>query len=273
MTADSLAARISAAPIPFDTDRAASVRDELPDALKKGVVGELIAGTAGSSPYLARLIERHREWLAETIGEAPKASFDALLSRIGSEAADQRALGAELRLIKSRAALLIALADLGGIWDLDQVTGALTLLADAALGAAADLLLRTEVAQGRLPGLDEGDLAAGAGYVVLAMGKHGARELNYSSDIDLICLFDQDRFEPDDFAAAKARYIHVTKQLVKLLAEATQEGYVFRTDLRLRPAPSTTPVCMAMEAAERYYESVGRTWERAAHIKARPAAG
>ncbi|MCH8168824.1 MAG: bifunctional [glutamine synthetase] adenylyltransferase/[glutamine synthetase]-adenylyl-L-tyrosine phosphorylase, partial [Proteobacteria bacterium] len=109
--------------------------------------------------------------------------------------------------------------------------------------------------------------------VVLAMGKQGARELNYSSDIDLICLFDQDRFEPADFAEAKARYIHVTRQVVRLLSETTAEGYVFRTDLRLRPSPSTTPVCMALEAAERYYESVGRTWERAAHIKARPAAG
>ncbi|MDH3665650.1 MAG: bifunctional [glutamine synthetase] adenylyltransferase/[glutamine synthetase]-adenylyl-L-tyrosine phosphorylase [Paracoccaceae bacterium] len=273
MSADSLAARISSAPIPFDTDRAAGVRSELPEALNSGATWDLVAGVAGSSPYLARLIERHGEWLAEAIGETPEAALDRLLADLGSEASDQRALGTELRLAKSRAALLVALADLGGVWDLGQVTGALTRLADAALRAAAGLLLRTEVAQGRLPGLDDGDLASGAGYVVLAMGKHGARELNYSSDIDLICLFDQDRFEPDDFAAAKARYIHVTKQVVKLLGEATQEGYVFRTDLRLRPAPSTTPVCMAMEAAERYYESVGRTWERAAHIKARPAAG
>ncbi|MEM8698777.1 MAG: bifunctional [glutamine synthetase] adenylyltransferase/[glutamine synthetase]-adenylyl-L-tyrosine phosphorylase, partial [Pseudomonadota bacterium] len=87
------------------------------------------------------------------------------------------------------------------------------------------------------------------------------------------CLFDQSRFAPEDFAEAKARYVRVTRDLVKLLSETTEQGYVLRTDLRLRPSPSTTPVCMAMEAAERYYESVGRTWERAAHIKARPVAG
>jgi [glutamine synthetase] adenylyltransferase / [glutamine synthetase]-adenylyl-L-tyrosine phosphorylase len=109
--------------------------------------------------------------------------------------------------------------------------------------------------------------------VVLAMGKMGARELNYSSDIDLICLFDETRFAPDDYHDARASFIRVTRKLCGLLSDYTSEGYVFRTDLRLRPDPSVTPVCLSMDAAERYYESVGRTWERAAYIKARPCAG
>jgi glutamate-ammonia-ligase adenylyltransferase len=150
---------------------------------------------------------------------------------------------------------------------------ALTRLADTALASAVRHLLAAELAQGRLPGLGEDALDSGAGYAVIAMGKQGARELNYSSDIDLICLFDQDRFDASDFAEAKSRYIRVTREMVRLISENTREGYVFRTDLRLRPSPSTTPVCMAMEAAERYYESVGRTWERAAYIKARAVAG
>jgi glutamate-ammonia-ligase adenylyltransferase len=275
----SLASRITTAPIPFDRARAdavlAALASELPTEAQD-TLGELLLGTAGSSAYLGRLIERHGSWLAEIAGDAPEQTMHGLNAALGAgaaEASDSRALGVLLRQVKSRAALLVALADLGGVWDLAQVTGALTGLADAALQAACGWLLRAELRQGRLPGLSEADLDSGAGYVVLAMGKHGARELNYSSDIDLICLFDQDRFEPADFAEAKARYIHVTKQMVRLLSETTGEGYVFRTDLRLRPSPSTTPVCMAMEAAERYYESVGRTWERAAHIKARPAAG
>jgi glutamate-ammonia-ligase adenylyltransferase len=249
MKLGSLESRITTAPIPYDRARA--------DAVLAGLASELQSG-AGSSAYLGRLIERHGGWLAEIAGEAPEKTMHGLSTNLGAEAAeasDSRALGVLLRQAKSRAALLVALADLGGVWDLAQVTGALTDLADATLQAACGWLLRAELRQGRLPGLSEADLDSGAGYVVLAMGKHGARELNYSSDIDLICLFDQDRFEPADFAEAKARYIHVTKQL------------------RLRPSPSTTPVCLAMEAAERYYESVGRTWERAAHIKARPAAG
>ncbi len=276
MERGSLTSRITAAPVPFDRDRAGAVVAGLPGELRSGAMGALLLGTAGSSAYLGRLIERQGSWLAEIAGAAPEQTMHGLLATLGAdatEATEGRALGALLRQVKSRAALVIALADLGGVWDLAQVTGALTDLADGALQAACGWLLRAEIQHGRLPGLGEDDLANGAGYVVLAMGKHGARELNYSSDIDLICLFDQDNFEPADFAAAKARYIHVTKQVVRLLSEITAEGYVFRTDLRLRPSPSTTPVCMAMEAAERYYESVGRTWERAAHIKARPAAG
>ena len=107
----------------------------------------------------------------------------------------------------------------------------------------------------------------------IAMGKMGARELNYSSDIDLIVLFDETRHDPDDYAELRRGFIRVTQRLVKLLSEVTGEGYVFRTDLRLRPDPSVTPVCIATEPAEHYYESVGRTWERAAYIKARVCAG
>ena len=108
---------------------------------------------------------------------------------------------------------------------------------------------------------------------VLAMGKMGARELNYSSDIDLIVLFDETRHDPNDYAELRRGFIRVTQRLVKLLSEVTAEGYVFRTDLRLRPDPSVTPVCIATEPAEHYYESLGRTWERAAYIKARACAG
>ncbi|HUF86354.1 MAG TPA: bifunctional [glutamine synthetase] adenylyltransferase/[glutamine synthetase]-adenylyl-L-tyrosine phosphorylase [Thermohalobaculum sp.] len=275
MTADgSLASRVCAAPLAFDRERARAVVEALPEALASGPMGELLLGTAGSSPYLGGLIEREAEWLAEAAGAAPEDALETLLAAMQDpEIAEPRALATALRRARARGALVVALADLGGVWQLGEVTGALTRLADTALEAAVRLLLGVELRQDRLPGLGEDDLASGAGYAVIAMGKLGARELNFSSDIDLICLFDQDRFEAPDFAQAKARYIHVTRQLVRLISQNTDEGYVFRTDLRLRPSPSTTPICMAMEAAERYYESVGRTWERAAYIKARTAAG
>ena len=89
---------------------------------------------------------------------------------------------------------------------------------------------------------------------VLAMGKMGANELNYSSDIDLIVLFDESRHDPSDYAELRRGFIRVTQKLVKLLSEVTAEGYVFRTDLRLRPDPSVTPVCIATDPAEHYYE-------------------
>ena len=100
------------------------------------------------------------------------------------------------------------------------------------------------------------DNADAAGLVVLAMGKMGAGELNYSSDIDLIVLFDETRHDPENYGKVRAGFIRITQRMVKLLSAVTGGGYVFRTDLRLRPDPPSTPVCMAMEAAERYYESL-----------------
>ena len=267
-----LSARIARHPAVHDPDRAASALSGLSDTLTRGGTGALIAGAAGSSPYLARLIQRHGAWLGDNVTEDPDAVLTGLLRDMDAAAAPDATLASvrsALRRGKSRAALLIALADLGGVWPLGQVTAALTALADTACEAAARYLLHQELGAGRLSKAAEGPDHL-IGYFVLAMGKMGAHELNYSSDIDLIALFDDARFAEDQVLEARARFIHVTRQLVKLLSENTDEGYVFRTDLRLRPSPSTTPVCLARDAAERYYESVGRTWERAAHIKARP---
>ena len=182
-------------------------------------------------------------------------------------------LGAELRRAKRRVALLTGLADLGGAWSLEEVTGHLTAFADLACDLALRAALGAEIRRGKLPGMDEADLATGAGMVIFAMGKMGAFELNYSSDIDLICLFDETRYDRDDFHEARSSLVRATRKMSVMLNDRTAEGYVFRTDLRLRPDPAVTPVCMAMAAAETYYESLGRTWERAAWIKARPAAG
>ncbi len=268
----SLRDAIQSVPRAHDPDRALDTLQRLDPSLQAGELGALLKGTAGSSPYLSRLMIRHGEWLASASLHPVDAAFDDLLVHLRAESAKADSavlLATALRIAKGRAALLIGLADLGSVWDLSKVTGALTELADTACECAAQWLLAKEISSGKLPGLDMPVLADGAGYIVIAMGKMGAGELNYSSDIDLIALFDDGLFDNGDVLAARSRYIHVTRQLVKLLSENTGDGYVFRTDLRLRPSPSTTPVCMARDAAERYYESVGRTWERAAHIKAR----
>ncbi|MEM9148508.1 MAG: bifunctional [glutamine synthetase] adenylyltransferase/[glutamine synthetase]-adenylyl-L-tyrosine phosphorylase [Pseudomonadota bacterium] len=272
--AAALTARITEAP-PLLAGAAALPAD-LPESLTQGAIGDLLRGAASNAPYLLGLIGRHGPWLEIVAGHAPEATLEtqrASLRREGAAAPDARHLGTILRAAKSRAALLIALSDLGGIWPVETVTEALSALAEDCVATATDWLIREALARGKLPGFAPDSLPAATGYTVLAMGKLGAGELNFSSDIDLICLFDQDRFEPSDFAEAKQGFIRITRALVKAIGEPTEAGYVFRTDLRLRPAPSTTPVCLAMEAAERYYESLGRTWERAAHIKARAIAG
>ena len=108
---------------------------------------------------------------------------------------------------------------------------------------------------------------------MLALGKHGARELNYSSDIDLIVLFDPAAASIPEGTEPGPLFVRLTKALARLLQERTGEGYVLRVDLRLRPDPASTPVALATPSAYQYYETVGQNWERAALIKARPAAG
>ncbi len=260
--------RITRTPVPFEPEQGAEVAETFaglaPEAL------ELLTGTAACSPYLRGLMLREAGWLREALSGAPE---DALSGAMVVEADSAGALADGLRRAKRRIALLTGLADLGGVWELEQVTGALTDFADHATGLALRFHVGNEIRRGKLPGATEDDIPTAGGAVALAMGKMGAGELNYSSDIDLIMLFDESRFEHDDFHEARASFIRATRRMSATLSEMTGEGYVFRTDLRLRPDPAVTPVILAMATAENYYESLGRTWERAAHIKARPCAG
>lgn len=259
---------ITRTPIPHNEIRGTETVEHFPDLDPQ--LRDLIKGAAGCSPYLAAIMTRQADWLTEAFAD-PDAAVKSLFSDLKSTPLDQ--LNIALRQAKSRIAALTALADLGGVWPLEKVTGTLTDFADLAVDVAIKALVAVEIKRGKLPGMGPDDVATAAGMVVLAMGKMGAGELNYSSDIDLICLFDESRFEPDDYFDARASFIRVTRKMATMLSDITGDGYVFRTDLRLRPDPSATPVCLSMEIAERYYESLGRTWERAAHIKARVCAG
>jgi glutamate-ammonia-ligase adenylyltransferase len=181
--------------------------------------------------------------------------------------------GVALRRLKGQLHLLAAVCDLGGAWDLDAVTGALTQFADAALAAAMTLAARAATDDGRLLPVPPGPAGPLPGLFVIAMGKMGAFELNYSSDIDISVFYEPAALpltggvEPQTFAA------RFTQSVAGLLQDRTHEGYVFRVDLRLRPDPSSTPVAVPVDEAVEYYESVGQNWERAAAIKARVAAG
>jgi glutamate-ammonia-ligase adenylyltransferase len=149
----------------------------------------------------------------------------------------------------------------------------LTRFADLTVQASVNWLLRDAARAGKLAPQSEDDPSEACGYVVLAMGKQGAFELNYSSDIDLIVLYDPEApaLAPD--VEAPTFFVRMTRNLVGLLQDVTHDGYAFRTDLRLRPDPRATQVAISIEAAAVYYESMGQNWERAAMIKARPAAG
>jgi glutamate-ammonia-ligase adenylyltransferase len=268
MTQTAFAARLTRCPIAHDPARGDDARARFADLAPD--LADLLAGTAGCSPYLDGLMSREADWLRPALARAPEAVLDEVLA--GLEEVPLDALAGELRRAKRRVALLAGLADLGGVWALEPVTGALTALADRAVDLSIRRLVADEIRRGKLPGQGPEDADTGAGMVALAMGKMGAGELNYSSDIDLVCLFDQDRYGAD-WQEARAAFIRVTRKMTGLLSDITGEGYVFRSDLRLRPDAAVTPVCISMAAAEAYYEAQGRTWERAAYIKARPCGG
>ena len=254
-------------PLPHDAARAAQALDCL--GLSQGDDhAALVAGAAGCSPYLARLIARDPEFARDALSAEPAETFKTILTDVAATVTleKQSEIMPALRRAKDRAALLIALADLGGLWTLEQVTQALSDFADASIGAAIDWLIAAARARGKL---DEGP----TGFFVLGLGKLGAGELNYSSDVDLIPFFDHEGRDAGEYGARKQVFNRLTRDLVRLLSEQTSEGYVHRVDLRLRPDPSSTPPCMSVDAAERYYESFGKNWERGAFIKARVVAG
>jgi glutamate-ammonia-ligase adenylyltransferase len=241
---------------------------------KSGPGLAMLRALGGNSPYLADLALREPATLRLFARRGP----DVVVARAMAALAAQRPtlarekLAAALRLAKRRIALAIALADIGGIWPLDRVTAALSDLAEAALRASVAHLLRAGHDAGELRLPDPARPETGSGFVVLGMGKLGARELNYSSDIDLVLLHDpgSGRYVG---AGVGAFFTRLSRGLVALMEARDADGYVFRTDLRLRPDPAATPPSIALPAAIIYYESMGQNWERAAMIKARPVAG
>jgi glutamate-ammonia-ligase adenylyltransferase len=182
-------------------------------------------------------------------------------------------LMADLRRIKRRVSFLLALRDLARFADARETTRHLSALAQASLGAAIDHLLLALDDQGKLTLYDRAEPSERSGVIVLGMGKLGAEELNYSSDIDVVLFFDPDSGMLKDPLDGSDVFSKMVRRLIRILQERTAEGYVFRTDFRLRPDPGSTPLAIPLEAALNYYEGRGQNWERAAFIKARPIAG
>ena len=260
----------------YDRARAERTLDELPSELTLDAnLRALLESAAGNSPYLTRLIAQESAFLGELFAQgldAVLASLNAEALSVGTESEESLAM-ARLRMAKRRAALAIALADISGVYDLATVMGALTRFADACVKGALRFLLAQTAKNTQYAKFSPEQLEATTGLIVLAMGKHGAFELNYSSDIDLIVFYRADRFPFSRKGDKRASAIAIARGLVKLLSDVTSDGYVFRTDLRLRPDAGATQIAISTEAAESYYEMMGQNWERAAMIKARVCAG
>ena len=240
------------APVPDDAGRL------LDGASVDGPLANAIAQAWDYSPFLRGLMRTRAATLRTLAGAGIEAAIAAAHAEFDGEAPP----ATRMRRAKADIALVVALADMAGLWSLEQVTAALSDLADRTL----DLAVRTAIAE-RAPDADP------AGFAVLALGKLGSRELNYSSDVDLIFLHDRaslprrDRDDPDEAA------LRVARRVAELMQTRDGDGYVFRVDLRLRPSSEATPITLPYEAAEQYYQSEALPWERAAFIRARACAG
>jgi glutamate-ammonia-ligase adenylyltransferase len=262
-------------PAPADPAAADRLAERFEDANPgHAVPAALLRCLGGNAPYLADLALRESAALlalARLGPDAVAAEAMAALARTPPSASQDR-IASALRQAKRIVALVAAVADIGGVWRLEQVTAALSDLAEATLSLAVAHLLRAAHDRREVTLHQPDDPARESGFIVLGMGKLGARELNYSSDIDLILLHDPEAgiYRGD---APVACFTRIARGLVTLMEARSADGYVFRTDLRLRPDPAATPPCLSLPAAIAYYESMGQNWERAAMLKARPVAG
>ncbi|WP_287095142.1 bifunctional [glutamine synthetase] adenylyltransferase/[glutamine synthetase]-adenylyl-L-tyrosine phosphorylase, partial [Mesorhizobium sp.] len=243
----------------------------------KGASQEFLAAVFDLSPFLRGTVRRRPQILDALFDETVEtrlAMIGAAIDKAArAEGISENSLMMELRQWKAEAHILIALADLSGEAETAITVRRLSDLADACTRAAVDFLLRDAHGQGKLKLPDAEDPARRSGWILLGMGKLGAHELNFSSDIDLVVFFDPQAPAVVDPLDATELFSRLTRRLVRILQDRTEHGYVFRTDLRLRPDPGSTPLAIPVEAALRYYEARGQNWERAAMIKARPVAG
>jgi glutamate-ammonia-ligase adenylyltransferase len=225
-----------------------------------------------SAPYLGRLAIELAGWWAEVAGANPKAVLAELLAAqpAAAPARPVADVAAELRLLKQKVALLVGVGEVTGRMTPAESTSALSDLADTALNAGLASLLAEAIAKGQLA---EGTAVDSCGLAIFALGKHGGRELNYSSDIDIVAFYDVQRAPLTEPNEAGKVFTRIVQRLAALMQDRAGDAYVFRTDLRLRPDPGSTPVALSIDAALAYYESRGQNWERAAWIKARPCAG
>ena len=246
------------------------------DIIAKNRCKSLLLAIFSNSPYLTKLLFKYPDFALKLLEEPIDTIISDLfteLKRNGKSTQNVNILMCHLRVAKLKISLAIAYSDLAGIWSLNKITGTLSDFAQLSLEITVNFLINDALQKGDLGHKKSRKTSKSSGYVVIAMGKLGSYELNYSSDIDLIVLFDTEIVKYTGRRSVQDCFVKLTQKLVKIMSDRTADGYVFRTDLRLRPDPGATPVALSMEGAEIYYQSVGLNWERAAMIKARPVAG
>ena len=212
----------------------------------------LLDALFGNSPYLTETAIQNPTFMTDLWRLGPDAVGLDLAAELDVVRAEARAgalpasVATKLRQLKRRLASTVAVADIAGTWPLEKVTGELSAFAAGCLGALTDSILLQLERDGQLRLGGEPEAAA---LTVLGMGKLGAGELNYSSDIDLILLYDRDAPALSGNDQLSRHFVRGARLLVQLMSETSADGYIFRTDLRLRPDPGSTPLAMSVQAA------------------------
>ncbi len=226
-----------------------------PDRNDPAALAEAVDRACRHAPFLAMIAERE----PEIVSDPARFLRDPLSASLALEAATT---AQQLRLQRRRLALIAAIGDLSGALDFRATTRLLSDFADHALDTAIRAAIRERTPE-----------AEPVGFAAIALGKQGSRELNYSSDIDPILLFDPARLPCRPREAPEEAAVRIGRRVIELLQARDGDGYVLRIDLRLRPSPEVTPIALPVDAAITYYESQALPWERAAFIRARAAAG
>ncbi|MGB1361600.1 MAG: hypothetical protein ACPG8V_05740, partial [Alphaproteobacteria bacterium] len=230
---------------------------------------------AGSSYLSENIIKDCEYWNDAVIKDA-----DALKKEIFENTekswqnSEYEKLTKELRINKMRIATLTGIMDISGVWQVMDVTKVLSEFAGLACHSALNHCITNIARRGGMEiNENDADPAKSSGFTILGMGKLGGYELNYSSDIDLIAFYDAELIKSDDMYRFQELSVKEFKKFITIMENIDAFGYVFRTDFRLRPNPSMTPIIMSKNAMLQYYETMGLNWERSAMIKARPIAG
>ena len=235
-----------------------------------------IESILGNSPFLSHTLINDFDITRKVIEHGPNSAFNEIIETVSAPALireKQQNLMKVLRIARRRCAFSVAIADISGQWKLSGIIEALSVFAERVINTVINHLLHHAAAAGELDLPNPTQPSVESGLIILGMGKLGARELNYSSDVDLIFLFEDENSNYIGKKTAQEFFNLLVRTFVKILEERTVDGYVFRTDLRLRPDPGSTPPVLSTLAAETYYETTGQNWERAAMLKARPIGG
>lgn len=262
---------------------------DLPSAVSDRKLNEFIAGSIqnkkllsllqsvfGNSPFLTQAIMKNKKFFSDICTNGFDNEFDKLIASVKNTdfiEISKSDLTKEVRHLKLKCSLLVALADITNHWSLEKVTNRLSDFAEAIVNLCINFILTEAGKNKQVKIQNPSNPSEGSGLVILAVGKLGSRELNYSSDIDLIILYDDIKKFHVGKSSVSQFFVNLAHDLSALLQNRTIDGYVFRTDLRLRPDPGATPPAISIASAKHYYETVGQNWERAAMIKARPIAG